>query len=120
MCTWTLTLTLHRFGGVYLDTDSLVLRPLPDLESYTGVEWAPLDRLAVGVMAFPPGHPVLEQVGQDGGWWWRREGVTRDSELEDSVGCAASRGGVCGAPGAVWRYNLILPFLSPMGLKKDL
>ena len=55
-------LLLHRWGGVYLDTDVILLRSLPKAENFTAVEWAPLDRLAAGAMAFTSTHPVLTEV----------------------------------------------------------
>ena len=55
-------LLLHRWGGVYLDTDVILLQTLPKAKNFTAVEWAPLDRLAAGAMAFTPSHPVLTEV----------------------------------------------------------
>ena len=55
-------LLLHRWGGVYLDTDVILLQELPKAKNFTAVEWAPLDRLAAGAIAFTPAHPVLTEV----------------------------------------------------------
>ena len=55
-------LLLHRWGGVYLDTDVILLKTLPEAKNFTAIEWAPLDRLAAGAMAFTPAHPVITEV----------------------------------------------------------
>ena len=55
-------LLLHRWGGVYLDTDVISLKAVPEAKNFTAIEWAPLDRVAAGAMAFTPAHPILTEV----------------------------------------------------------
>ncbi|KAL6903743.1 hypothetical protein ACP4OV_004556 [Aristida adscensionis] len=57
---------LHRYGGVYLDADVVVLRPLSGLRNAIGaqsVDEATGDwrRLNNAVMAFDRGHPLLRE-----------------------------------------------------------
>eukprot|EP00096_Caligus_rogercresseyi_P004271 TRINITY_DN18477_c0_g1_i1.p1 TRINITY_DN18477_c0_g1~~TRINITY_DN18477_c0_g1_i1.p1 ORF type:complete len:226 (-),score=29.42 TRINITY_DN18477_c0_g1_i1:204-881(-) len=55
-------LILYTFGGTYLDSDLIVLRPLPTQYNYAGVEHIkdPF-YVAVGVLHFYKGHPILRQ-----------------------------------------------------------
>jgi inositol phosphorylceramide mannosyltransferase catalytic subunit len=51
---------LHRFGGVYLDTDMEALQPLDELLDGVGFFCASEDDiwLSVGILGCPPGDPV--------------------------------------------------------------
>ncbi len=59
---------LHRHGGLYMDCDSLCLRPLGDdfaEVDFLGVymnERARPDRLANGILGCTPGHPMIKEV----------------------------------------------------------
>lgn len=54
---------LNRFGGVYIDADSICLNPLEDtwfdMEFFACYEYD--DRIANGVIGSIPGHPILEE-----------------------------------------------------------
>ncbi|XP_050717965.1 alpha-1,4-N-acetylglucosaminyltransferase-like [Eriocheir sinensis] len=54
---------LRRFGGTYLDLDSLTLRPLPAHDNYLA---RLSDRLiSNGVMSFQPAHPLIQKMVAD-------------------------------------------------------
>jgi hypothetical protein len=57
---------LHRFGGVYVDTDFECLRPLAPLlrgiDAFTALELP--GRTAIGILGSVPGHPVFARAAR--------------------------------------------------------
>ncbi|CAG0915855.1 unnamed protein product [Notodromas monacha] len=51
--------TLFKYGGLYLDTDVIVMRPMDDLLNAVGLEGYTPSGAANGVMAFTKQHPVM-------------------------------------------------------------
>ncbi|KAH6775288.1 alpha 1 [Perilla frutescens var. hirtella] len=61
---------LYRFGGIYLDTDVIVLKNLGELRNVIGAQTIDLDtgnwsRLNNAVMIFDEGHPLLYKFIQE-------------------------------------------------------
>ena len=55
-------LLLYQFGGVYLDTDVILLKRLPSIDNFVSVEFKPKNHLAAGLIKFEAGHPVLKKI----------------------------------------------------------
>jgi lactosylceramide 4-alpha-galactosyltransferase len=54
--------TLYKFGGIYMDLDCLVMRPLTDLSNAVASEMLRPLIIANGVIIFDKGHPFLVQA----------------------------------------------------------
>lgn len=53
---------LVKYGGIYMDTDVEVLRPLDDLTKYKAVSgFEDVDRIPTGLMACCKGHPMFKE-----------------------------------------------------------
>ena len=55
-------LVLYQYGGVYLDTDVILLRPLPPNNNFVSVEYQPVNHLAAGAIKFQPRHHVVKEI----------------------------------------------------------
>ena len=55
-------LLLYQYGGVYQDTDVILLRHLPQHANFLGVEYWSLNRLGAGVIKFQPKHEVVQNI----------------------------------------------------------
>ena len=53
---------MYQYGGLYLDTDAILLRPLPQHDNYAGVESWDLHHLEAGVVKFQKHHPVIRSI----------------------------------------------------------
>lgn len=91
-------LTLHKYGGIYLDLDVVVIKPLNGLgENFAGAESR--RNVAAGVLGFAssgPGHQLVDMCLDDlsknfDGWNWGNNG-----------------------PGVITRYNLAIFIANPI------
>ena len=55
-------LLLYQHGGVYLDTDVILLKPLPPDNNFVSVEYRPKQNLAAGAIKFQPRHQVIRTI----------------------------------------------------------
>ncbi|TRY70398.1 hypothetical protein TCAL_02411 [Tigriopus californicus] len=89
-------LILYKFGGIYLDLDQLLVRPLPDVPNFIGKESR---FVGVGVMRFRVKHPILgkfvDKLGTSfQGQEWNANGpALATSVLEDH--CTSFEDNVC-------------------------
>ncbi len=68
---------LVNYGGIYMDTDVEVLKPLDDILSYEAVSgFEAYDRIPTGLMACRDGHPLFEELlhDYDGAHFIRNDG----------------------------------------------
>lgn len=57
---------LYNEGGIYMDTDVEVLKPLDSLLGYKGVSGFEAEsRIPTGLMAFEKGHPLVQELLDD-------------------------------------------------------
>ena len=55
-------LLLYKYGGVYLDTDVILIRPLPLHSNYAGVESWDLHHIGAGVIKFQKHHQITLSI----------------------------------------------------------
>ena len=91
-------LLLYEYGGVYLDTDVILLRHIPPQANFLGVESWSLNLLGAGVIKFQPKHTILRRILENlaanfsGSSWGANGPMVLDGEMHR----------VCESEGGAW------------------